>query len=70
MFDMKENIMAKRVEEFTIAKGQKITNILGTFDKNDDGAYIIIENGNEHLFEEYAEYFLGGSIEIHALEEE
>ena len=42
----------------------------GTFDKNEDGAYIIIENGNEHLFEEYAENFLGGSIEIHALEEE
>lgn len=70
MFDMKENIMAKKIEEFTVGKSQKITNILGTFDKNEDGAYIIIENSNEHLFEEYAEYFLGGSIEIHALEEE
>lgn len=62
--------MAKKTEEFTIAKGQRITNIFGTFDKNEDGAYIIIENGNEHLFEEYAENFLGGSIEIHAIEEE
>ena len=62
--------MAKKIEEFTVAKGQKVTNIFGTFDKDENGAYIIIVNGNKHLFEEYAEYFLGGSIEIHAIEEE
>lgn len=62
--------MAKKIEEFTIGRNQKITNILGTFEKNEDGSYIIISNGDEYLFEEYAEYFLGGSIEIHAIEEE
>ena len=62
--------MAKKIEEFTVAKGQKVTNIFGTFDKDENGAYIIIENGNKHLFEEYAKYFLGDSIEIHAIKEE
>ena len=42
----------------------------GTFDKNEDGAYIIIVDGEEYLFDDYADYFLGGSIEIHAIEEE
>ena len=32
--------MAKKVKEFTVGKGQRITNIFGTFDKNEDGAYI------------------------------
>ena len=59
--------MAKKNEEFTIARIQEITNIFGTFDKNEDGAYIIIVDGEEYLFEDYAENFLGGSIEIHAI---
>ena len=42
----------------------------GTFDINEDGAYIITVDGTEYLFDEYAKYFLGGSIEIHAIEEE
>ena len=37
--------MAKKNEEFTIARLQEITNIFGTFDKNEDGAYIIIVDG-------------------------
>lgn len=59
--------MAKKNEEFTIARLQEITNIFGTFDKNDDGAYIIIVDNEEYLFDDYADYFLGGSIEIHAI---
>ena len=39
----------------------------GTFDKNEDGAYIIIVDNEEYLFDDYADYFLGGSIEIHAI---
>ena len=42
----------------------------GTFDKNEDGAYIIIVDGIEYLFDEYADYFLGGSIELHSAIEE
>lgn len=61
--------MAKKIEEFTVGKNQRITNIFGTFDKDENGAYIIIVDGIEYSFEEYAEYFLGGTIEIHAIEE-
>ena len=44
----------------------------GTFDinENDDGAYIVIVDNEEYLFDEYAEYFLGGSIELHSAIEE
>ena len=42
----------------------------GTFDKNEDGAYIVIVDGIEYLFDEYADYFLGGSIELHSAIEE
>lgn len=62
--------MAKKTEVFNVGKKQMVTDILGTFDRNEDGAYIIIVDGIEYLFDEYAEYFLGGSIEIHAVEEE
>ena len=62
--------IAKKTEVFSVGKRQKITDILGTFDKNEDGAYIIIVDGEEYLFDDYADYFLGGSIEIHAVEEE
>ena len=59
--------MAKKNEEFTVASKQEITNVFGTFDKSDDGAYIIIVDNEEYLFEYYADYFLDGSIEIHAI---
>lgn len=62
--------MAKKNEMFNIGKRLKVSDVIGRFDKNEDDAYIIIENGNEHLFEEYADNFLGGSIEIHAIDEE
>ena len=42
----------------------------GTFDKNEDGAYIIIVDGTEYLFDDYTKYFLGGSIELHSANEE
>ena len=42
----------------------------GTFDINEDGAYIITVDGTEYLFDEYAKYFLGGSIELHSADEE
>ena len=42
----------------------------GTFDKNEDGAYIITVDGTEYLLNDYAEYFLGGSIELHSADEE
>ena len=62
--------MAKKNEVFNVGKRQMVTDIFGTFDKNEDGAYIICVDGDEYLFEEYADFFLGGSIEIHAIEEE
>ena len=62
--------MAKKSEIFEVGKRQVVTDILGTFDKNEDGAYIIVSDGAEYLFEEYAQNFLGGSIEIHAINEE
>ena len=62
--------MAKKTEVFSVGKRQKITDILGTFDKNEDGAYIVIVDNEEYLFDEYAEYFLGGSIELHSAIEE
>ena len=42
----------------------------GTFDKNEDGAYIVIVDGKEYLLDNIAEYFLGGSIELHSAIEE
>ena len=42
----------------------------GTFDKNEDGAYIIIVDETEYLLDDYADYFLGGSIELHSVDEE
>ena len=42
----------------------------GTFDKNENDAYIVIVNGVEYLFEDYAEKFLGGRIELSSVEEE
>ena len=63
-------MLAKKIEMFIIGKRLKVSDVIGRFDKNEDDAYIIIVDGEEYLFEEYAENFLGGSIEIHALEEE
>ena len=62
--------MAKKNEVFNVGRRQMVTDIFGTFDKNEDGAYIILVDGVEYLFDEYADYFLGGTIEIHAIEEE
>ena len=61
--------MAKKIETFSVGKRQMVTDIFGTFEIK-DGAYIIIVDGVEYPFEEYAEYFQGGTIEIHAIEEE
>ena len=62
--------MAKKNEMFNIGKRLKVSDVIGRFDKNEDDAYIIIVDDVEYLFEEYADNFLGGSIEIHAIEEE
>lgn len=42
----------------------------GTFDINENDAYIVIVDNEEYLFDDYAEYFLGGSIELHSAIEE
>lgn len=62
--------MAKKNEMFNIGKRLKVSDVIGRFDKNEDDAYIIIVDDVEYLFEEYADNFLGGSIEIHAIDEE
>ena len=62
--------MAKKNEVFNIGKRLKVSDVIGRFDKNEDDAYIIIVDDVEYLFEEYADNFLGGSIEIHAIDEE
>ena len=62
--------MAKKNEMFNIGKRLKVSDVIGRFDKNEDDAYIIIVDNEEYLFEEYADNFLGGSIEIHAIDEE
>ena len=62
--------MAKKNETFNIGKRLKVSDVIGTFDKNEDGAYIVIVDNEEYLFDEYAEYFLGGSIELHSAIEE
>lgn len=62
--------MAKKSEMFNVGKRLKVSDVIGRFDKNEDDAYIIIVDGEKYLFEDYAKYFLGGSIEIHAIDEE
>lgn len=62
--------MAKKSEIFNIGRKLKVSDVFGTFDKNEDGAYIVLVDGEEYLFEDYAEFFLGGTIEIHAMDEE
>lgn len=62
--------MAKKNEIFNVGKRLKVSDVIGRFDKNEDDAYIIIVDDVEYLFEEYADNFLGGSIEIHAIDEE
>lgn len=42
----------------------------GIFDKNENGEYIITVDGTEYLFEDYSQYFLGGTIELHSSEGE
>lgn len=36
----------------------------GTFDKNEDGAYIIIVDEQEYSLDSIADYFLGGTIAL------
>jgi hypothetical protein len=36
----------------------------GTFDKNEDGAYIVVVDDKEYLLDEIADYFLGGMIAL------
>lgn len=59
--------MAKH-EIFEVDKMIKTSDIFGIFDKDENDEYIIIVNGEEHNFLEYADKFLGGSIEIHLKE--
>ena len=42
----------------------------GTFDKNEDGAYIVIVDEREYLFDEIADYFLGGMIALDSCNED
>ena len=42
----------------------------GTFDINEDGAYIITVDGTEYLFDEIADYFVGGIISLDSCNEE
>ena len=42
----------------------------GTFDKNEDGAYIVIVDEREYLFDEIADYFVGGIISLDSCNEE
>lgn len=42
----------------------------GTFDKNEDGAYIVIVDGKEYLLDNIAEYFLGGIIALDSCNED
>lgn len=60
--------MAKKNEIFSVGMKLRKSDVIGTFDKDENGAYIIIVDGEKYLFEEHAEYFLGGTIEIHAVD--
>ena len=42
----------------------------GTFDKNEDGAYIVIVDEREYLFDEIADYFVGGTIVLDSCNED
>lgn len=58
----------KNKQVFEIDKIVKTSDVLGVFDKNEDDEYIIIVDGEEYEFLEYADKFLGGTIEIHSKE--
>ena len=60
--------MAKKIEMFNVGLRLKATDVFGTFDKDENGAYIICVDGNKYLFEDYADDFIGGTIEIHAID--
>ena len=61
--------MAKKNETFNIGKRLKVSDVIGTFDKNEDGAYIVIVDGKEYLLDNIAEYFLGGIIALDSCNE-
>ena len=42
----------------------------GTFDKNEDGAYIVIVDEKEYLLDDIAEYFVGGIIALDSCNED
>ena len=41
----------------------------GTFDINENDAYIVTCDGKEYLFDDISKYFLGGIIELNSFQE-
>ena len=58
--------MAKKQE---MKINMSVSTCNGAFDKNEDGKYIIVVDGEEYLLEEIGEYFLGGSITLNSVVE-
>ena len=48
---------------------KKYSKVVGMIDRNEDGDLIVIVDGEENLFEDIIESFLGGEIQMNKVEE-